>query len=281
MQMGCHYLECRDIICPVLSSQNGQNLNYFMGNFLSKSKRKPHFLVTGLKGAGKTTILYKLKLGEVVTQIPSIGFGVEQLDYSNIYSFSVWDIGKAEDNKMMNIDLKTCDGIVFVVDSTDKQRLSKEFIHNNKLILLTHGYIKHHMQWVNNTVIINEDHEFHHSEIIFPSSLCDIIFTYIKILENDFNYEYHGNFYANEELRISTLNQDLSGVPILILANKQDLPTALLVSEVIEILKLEEIKDRDWYIQSSCATTGDGLYEGLDWLDNSPKKGKKSNKWMA
>lgn len=31
----------------------------------------------GLDGAGKTTILYKLKLGEVVSTIPTIGFNVE------------------------------------------------------------------------------------------------------------------------------------------------------------------------------------------------------------
>ncbi|CAM9848565.1 unnamed protein product [Phaeothamnion confervicola] len=41
---------------------------------------------------GKTTILYKLKLGEVVTTIPTIGFNVETVEYKNI-SFTVWDVG--------------------------------------------------------------------------------------------------------------------------------------------------------------------------------------------
>ena len=40
----------------------------------------------------QTTILYKLKLGEVVTTIPTIGFNVETVEYKNI-SFTVWDVG--------------------------------------------------------------------------------------------------------------------------------------------------------------------------------------------
>jgi ADP-ribosylation factor family len=46
----------------------------------------------GLDAAGKTTILYKLKLGEIVTTIPTIGFNVETVEYKNI-CFTVWDVG--------------------------------------------------------------------------------------------------------------------------------------------------------------------------------------------
>lgn len=46
----------------------------------------------GLDAAGKTTILYKLKLGEIVTTIPTIGFNVETVEYKNI-QFTVWDVG--------------------------------------------------------------------------------------------------------------------------------------------------------------------------------------------
>ena len=48
--------------------------------------------IVGLDAAGKTTILYKLKLGEIVTTIPTIGFNVETVEYKNI-SFTVWDVG--------------------------------------------------------------------------------------------------------------------------------------------------------------------------------------------
>lgn len=46
----------------------------------------------GLDGAGKTTILYKLKVGEVVQSVPTIGFNMETVEFKNI-RFSVWDIG--------------------------------------------------------------------------------------------------------------------------------------------------------------------------------------------
>ena len=54
-----------------------------MGAAISKllvrflGKREVRILMVGLDAAGKTTILYKLKLGEIVTTIPTIGFNVE------------------------------------------------------------------------------------------------------------------------------------------------------------------------------------------------------------
>lgn len=48
--------------------------------------------MVGLDAAGKTTILYKLKLGEVVSSVPTIGFNVENVEYKNI-KFTMWDIG--------------------------------------------------------------------------------------------------------------------------------------------------------------------------------------------
>ena len=55
-------------------------------------KKPMRILMVGLDAAGKTTILYKLKLGEVVTTIPTIGFNVETVEYKSI-SFTVWDVG--------------------------------------------------------------------------------------------------------------------------------------------------------------------------------------------
>ena len=55
-------------------------------------KQEAGVLMIGLDAAGKTTILYKLKLGEVVTTIPTIGFNVETLEYKNL-KFTVFDVG--------------------------------------------------------------------------------------------------------------------------------------------------------------------------------------------
>ncbi|KAH0479569.1 MAG: hypothetical protein KVP17_001043 [Porospora cf. gigantea B] len=56
---------------------------------------------------------------------------------------------------------------------------------------------------------------------------------------------------------------------LLVFANKQDLPNAMTAAEVTERLKLNSLRTRKWYIQSACATSGEGLYEGLDWLANT------------
>merc|ERR1711964_220996 len=71
---------------------------------------------------------------------------------------------------------------------------------------------------------------------------------------------------------IKLLNESqLTDVKLLVLANKQDLPNALTPQEVSETLGLPDLKDRTWYIQGTCATTGEGLSEGLAWLEKQLK----------
>lgn len=66
------------------------------------------------------------------------------------------------------------------------------------------------------------------------------------------------------------LNEDeLKSAAILIFANKQDLPKAMSPAEITEKLGLHSLRHRTWYIQATCATNGDGLYEGLDWLSDT------------
>jgi len=164
-------------------------------------KKDMRILMVGLDAAGKTTILYKLKLGEIVTTIPTIGFNVETVEYKNI-NFTVWDVGGQDKIRVLwRHYYQGTQGIIFVVDCND---------HDPERILAAHD-------------------ELH------------------KMLTED-------------ELRDATL---------LILANKQDLPQAMSVAEMTEHLGLRNIRDRKWYMQATCATSGDGLYEGLDWLANN------------
>uniref|UniRef100_A0A8C1U949 ADP-ribosylation factor n=1 Tax=Cyprinus carpio TaxID=7962 RepID=A0A8C1U949_CYPCA len=77
----------------------------------------------GLDAAGKTTVLYKLKLGEVVTTIPTIGFNVEKVDYKNI-SFTVWDAGgQTKIRDLWKHYYQDTEGLIFVVDSSDHDRI--------------------------------------------------------------------------------------------------------------------------------------------------------------
>lgn len=64
----------------------------------------------------------------------------------------------------------------------------------------------------------------------------------------------------------------LEEVPLLVYANKQDLPNSLASSELAEALGLHSIKDRAWQIQACTAITGEGIKEGMEWACKSVKK---------
>lgn len=163
--------------------------------------KEMRILMVGLDGAGKTTVLYKLKLGEVVTTIPTIGFNVETVEYKNI-SFTVWDVGGQ--NKIRPLwrhYFRNTQGIIFVVDSNDRSRISE----------------------------------------------------------------------ARDTLQTMLGEDEIRNAVLLIFANKQDLPDAMTAAEITEKLGLQSIRQRQWFIQSTCATTGEGLYEGLEWLSTTLK----------
>ena len=81
----------------VLSQMIASSIVNLLYRFTSDERRMTELraLLVGLDGAGKTILLYKLKLGEVVTTIPTIGFNVETVEYKD-YSFTMWDVGGQE-----------------------------------------------------------------------------------------------------------------------------------------------------------------------------------------
>ncbi|KAL8875361.1 MAG: hypothetical protein Q9198_006272 [Flavoplaca austrocitrina] len=196
-------------------------------------KKEMRILMVGLDAAGKTTILYKLKLGEIVTTIPTIGvfiaahispnhpgFNVETVEYKNI-QFTVWDVGGQDKIRpLWRHYFQNTQGIIFVVDSNDRDRVVE----------------------------------------------------------------------AREELQRMLNEDELRDALLLVFANKQDLPNAMNAAEITDKLGLHSLRQRAWvrwqitrhlaviglrrqqYIQSTCATSGDGLYEGLEWLSNSLRK---------
>jgi len=173
-----------------------------MGNSIFRNlfgKAEVRILMNGLDAAGKTTTLYKLKLGEIVTTIPTIGFNVETVAYKNV-SLTVWDVGGRDKIRpLWRHYYQATQAIIWVVDSNDRERIGE----------------------------------------------------------------------TAEELGRTLREDELRDCALLVLANKQDLPNAMSVAEVTDKLGLHSLRHRQWYIQSTCATTGDGLYEGLDWLSNA------------
>jgi small GTP-binding protein len=91
-------------------------------------------LMIGLDNAGKTTILYKMKMGELVTTIPTIGFNVESIKYQNV-SFTVWDVGGQDKIRpLWRHYFDNIQGLIFVVDSNDKDRISEARDELHKLL---------------------------------------------------------------------------------------------------------------------------------------------------
>lgn len=87
-------------------------------------EKEVRVLILGLDGAGKTTILYRLQVGEVVTTIPTIGFNVETVAYKNL-KFQVWDLGgQTSIRPYWRCYYANTDAIIYVVDSADRDRMS-------------------------------------------------------------------------------------------------------------------------------------------------------------
>jgi len=127
---------------------------------------------------------------------------VETVEYKNI-SFTVWDVGGQDKIRpLWRHYFQNTQGIIFVVDSSDRERIVE----------------------------------------------------------------------AREELHKMLSEEELRSAVLLVFANKQDLPNAASTAELANALQLPNLRQRSWYIQACCATNGEGLFEGLDWLSDELSK---------
>ncbi|XP_047338360.1 ADP-ribosylation factor 1-like 2 [Impatiens glandulifera] len=183
----------------------GQAFRKLFDTFFGNSEMR--VVMLGLDAAGKTTILYKLHIGEVLSTVPTIGFNVEKVQYKNVV-FTVWDVGGQEKLRpLWRHYFNNTDGLIYVVDSLDRERIGK----------------------------------------------------------------------AKQEFQTIIRDPFMLNSVILVFANKQDMKGAMTPMEVCAGLGLYDLKNRRWHIQGTCATKGDGLYEGLDWLSSTLKEVKASD----
>eukprot|EP01105_Mastigella_eilhardi_P015108 TRINITY_DN3438_c0_g1_i5.p1 TRINITY_DN3438_c0_g1~~TRINITY_DN3438_c0_g1_i5.p1 ORF type:complete len:462 (+),score=90.16 TRINITY_DN3438_c0_g1_i5:765-2150(+) len=164
-----------------------------------QGKKDLRVLILGLDCAGKTTILYKIVLGETVTTIPTIGFNVETVRYKD-FNLTMWDVsGEDKIRPLWRHYYTNTQGVVFVIDSSDHSRLLE----------------------------------------------------------------------ARDAMLLPALQDDqLTDVVLLVFCNKQDLPNAMNVGEISDLLDLRHMIHHKYFLQPCSATTGEGLDEGLDWLLN-------------
>ncbi|KAI9812911.1 MAG: ADP-ribosylation factor, Arf Arf6 [Pycnora praestabilis] len=193
----------------------GGQISKMMGKIFGSKEMR--LLMLGLDAAGKTrvengqwkadlagvhiAILYKLKLNQDVTTIPTVGFNVETVTYKNV-KFNVWDVGGQDKIRpLWRHYFSGTQGLIFVIDSNDRDRIDE----------------------------------------------------------------------ARQELHRIISDREMKESLLLVFANKQDISGAMTPTEVTEKLKLNQLKDKIWYVVPSCATTGEGLFEGLGWLSNNVK----------
>ncbi|XP_046584622.1 ADP-ribosylation factor-like isoform X1 [Haliotis rubra] len=142
----------------------------------------------------KTTILYKPKLEEDVSTIPTIGFNVETISPVKGVTFTVWDVGgQGKIRQLWKHYYPNTQGLIYVVDSADRLRMKE----------------------------------------------------------------------ARSELHVICSSPEMAGVPVVVIANKQDLPGALKPPEVAEELDISDLKNRKWHIHGACAPNGEGLFESV------------------
>jgi len=170
--------------------------NYF--DLFYQLNGRMSILMVGLDAAGKTTILHKLAIGQIVTTTPISGFDVESVEF-----ITSWDLGgQGKIRSLTSHYIRNTQAIIFVVDSNDRERISE----------------------------------------------------------------------ARDELRRMSDEADLRDALLLVFANKQDLPNAMNAAEITDRLGLHSLTQRTWHIQAARATSGDGLYEGLEWLTTNLKR---------
>ena len=91
-------------------------------------------LMLGLDAAGKTTLLYQLKLGEHTATVPTLGFNVETVSYRNI-EFMVWDMGGQDKiRQLWSHYYEGTQALIFVVDSADAERMDEARQELHKLM---------------------------------------------------------------------------------------------------------------------------------------------------
>lgn len=168
----------------------------------------------GLDKAGKTTLLYRMKFGQYTEASPTIGYNCEIVKGNTAktkgISFKIWDLcGEDNIRPLWITHLRSCEGVIFVVDSTDKERLEEAKIELIRLVR----------------------------------------------------------------------NKDNPGLPLLIIANKQDLPGSLNLGDVEKCLGLHELHPgQTWSSQAACAVTGEGLEECMDTMYELIEKRKRLKK---
>ncbi|KAI9710187.1 MAG: ADP-ribosylation factor, Arf Arf6 [Chrysothrix sp. TS-e1954] len=205
----------------------GGNISKMMGKIFGQKEMR--LLMLGLDAAGKTTILYKLKLNQDVTTIPTVGFNVETVTYKNT-KFNVWDVGGQDKIRpLWRHYFSGTQGLIFVIDSNDRDRMEEARVELARII---------------------QDREMKDALLLVFANKQDI----------------NGGTPSPALTLYSAALIEEEGTAMLTYR------TALRPKEVSDALQLDKVaKNHTWKVEPSCATTGEGIFEGLAWLSSHVK----------
>nr|CAI44579.1 arl_A06 [Paramecium tetraurelia] len=86
-----------------------------------QSSKKLKIVIVGLEGSGKTSILQYLKNGKFIEAQPTIGLNVETIQFKARH-YLVFDVG-GKVRTLWSHYYENLDGLVFVIDTTDPERI--------------------------------------------------------------------------------------------------------------------------------------------------------------
>ncbi|KAL0384735.1 UNVERIFIED_CONTAM: ADP-ribosylation factor 1 [Sesamum radiatum] len=181
----------------------------------------------------------KKEMRILMVGLDAAGFNVETVEYKNI-SFTVWDVGGQDKIRpLWRHYFQNTQGLIFVVDSNDRDRVVEARDELHRMLNEIRPLWRHYFQNTQGLIFVVDSNDRD------------------RVVE------------ARDELHRMLNEDELRDAVLLVFANKQDLPNAMNAAEITDKLGLHSLRQRHWYIQSTCATSGEGLYEGLDWLSNN------------
>ena len=234
----------------------------------------------GLDGAGKTTILYALKLGHKVKTVPTVGFNIEEVTVAGI-TLTVWDCGGQDKVRCAR----------FTAARRRFARAPPPRRPSRAPPPASLPALCRHRPRARVSVArrpppspVRADRSVHP---VSPVHLDRFVTLQIREL---WRYYYEGTEAvvfvvdsrdidrieaAKMELHKLVTEDALDGASILVFANKQDLEGALSGEKLIEALGMASLPDSvQWKVQEAIATENRGLEEGLQWVASTlPAKG--------
>ncbi|MCL4157233.1 UNVERIFIED_CONTAM: hypothetical protein GTU68_011976 [Idotea baltica] len=204
-------------MCSCLWAAFARLAQTFLWEATSLLQAPLHAVLVGLDSSGKTTLLFRLKYGQYVNAVPTVGFNMEKVR-SGGFGWVVWDVGGAERIRpLWRSYTRATDALIFVVDSCSSDERLEEA--RMELHRLTKAQTK------------------------------------------------------------QCLSLKVRRPPLLVLANKQDLPSARDPSLLTKALGLNDLQEaQQWVVAPVCAVTGEGLDEAMTSLKQMVSKSRKATR---